>query len=612
MRDELLHYYERELAWLRKSGAEFAARYPKVAARLQLEATKCDDPHVERLLEGFAFLAARVHLRIDDDFSELVEALLNVVHPHYTRPIPPMSLVQFHLDPEQGKLTGGLFLPRGTPMVTRPVGGVRCTFRTCFDTTIWPITVEGARWTTPGQLSPPLSVRGATAALSVQLSCLQDVTFGALELETLRFHLAGDAGVTASLYELLCNNCLEIVVRDPDGGSRRESVHLSPSALVPVGFGENEGMFPLERRSLVGYRLLQEYFTFPEKFHFLDLGGLGRLRDAGLGRNAEVVFLFSRFQRPERREVLETGVERDTIRLGCTPVVNLFPRTSEPVFLNRRRHEYPLVADNRNRDAVGIYSVDDVVGVTPGSREPLHYTPFYALRHGRDRASPLYWYARRHPAARRPDGRTSVTLSFVDLAARPAQPAEDAVTVRLTCHNGDLPSRLPFGDPGGDLQLEGGGPIRRVQTLVRPTRPIEPPLGTPAIWRLVSLLSLNYLSLEEGGVEGLQELLRLHNPGQTTAGEQNIQGIRSLRTTPTHARVENRFGISFARGHRVELELDEENFAGGNPYLFAAVLECFMGLHTSLNSFTILAVRTRQRPDLMREWPPRSGWKRLL
>jgi len=613
VRDELLHYYERELTYLRRSGADFAARYPKVAARLQLEATKCDDPHVERLLEGFAFLAARVHLRIDDDFSELVEALLNVIHPHYTRPIPSMSLVQFHLDPEQGKLTSGFPIPRGTPMVTKPVGGVRCTFRTCFDTTLWPVTVEGIRWTVPSQLSPPMAVGGVAAALSLRLSCLQDVTFQGLELETLRLHLSGDTGVTGALYEILSNNCVEIVVRDPTPGSRIPPVHLSPEHLRPGGFGKDEGMLPFDRRSFLGYRLLQEYFTFPEKFSFLELGGFQRLREAGFGRDAEVVFLLSPFQRPERKEVLETGISGDTIRVGCVPVVNLFPRTSEPVFLNRRRHEYPLIADARNRDAVGVFSVDEVVAVSPGSPEPIRYTPFYALRHGENRSRPpLFWYARRHPSSRRPDGRTEVTLSFVDLSARPAHPDEDAVTIRLTCHNGDLPSRLPFGDPGGDFQLEGGGPVRRVQALVRPTRPIEPPLGTPLMWRLVSQLSLNYLSLEEGGVEALQELLRLHNPGGATAGEQHIQGLRTLSTSPCHARVENEFGISFARGHRVEIEVDEENFAGGSPYLFASVLECFLGLYTSLNSFTILSARTRQRREVMREWPPRSGWKSLL
>src|SRR5688572_11480949 len=181
MRDDLLDYYERELTYLRRSGAEFARRYPKVASRLQLESNKCDDPHVERLLEGFAFLAARVHLKIDDDFSEISEALLNIVYPHYIRPIPSQSLVQFHLDRDQGKLTGGLQIPRGSLIYSRPVGGMPCKFQTCYDTTIWPIELASARWLTPHELKPPIRSTEATAALRIELQGLPEVRFASLD-----------------------------------------------------------------------------------------------------------------------------------------------------------------------------------------------------------------------------------------------------------------------------------------------------------------------------------------------------------------------------------------------------------------------------------------------
>ena len=199
MRDDLLYYYERELAFLRRTGAEFGRRYPKVAARLQLEANKCDDPHVERLLEGFAFLAARVHLRIDDDFPEFSEALLNVVYPHYTRPIPSLSLVQFVLDPEQGKLTTGLRIPKDTDLYSRPVAGTPCRFRTCYETTLWPVTIAAAKWVTPHELKPAVRAQDAVAALRLELACLPDVTFEQLELETLRLHISADANLASTL-----------------------------------------------------------------------------------------------------------------------------------------------------------------------------------------------------------------------------------------------------------------------------------------------------------------------------------------------------------------------------------------------------------------------------
>ncbi len=612
MRDELLARYEQELAYLRRTGADFARRYPKIASRLLLEPTKCEDPHVERLLEGFAFLAARVQLRIDDDFPEFSEALLQLLYPHHIRPIPSMALVEFQLDPEQGKLTKGLSVARGTSLNTRPIDGAPLQFRTVYDTRLWPVTVASARWLTPRQLDPPVRAEAAVAALRVEFQCLPDVTFDRLELQTLRLHLSAESNLASTLYELLCNNCVQVLIRDPSGPVR-EPIVLPPSALTPVGFGEDESMLPSPGRAFAGYHLLQEYFAFPEKFFFLDLAGFDRVRQAGFGPAAEVVFLISSFQRPERKAMLETGVTAEVVRLGCTPVVNLFSQTSEPILLDQRRTEYLLVPDVRRREAVNIFSVDEVVAVTPGSPEPLRFAPLYSFRHGaRDQGQGLYWCANRRPAGWRQDEATDVYLSFADLSGRVVCPDFDAVTARLTCHNGALPSRVAFGDPAGDFEVAGGGPIRRVLSRTNPTAVVQPPLGRPQLWRLISQLSLHFTSLVEGGAEGVQELLRLHNAGGSAAGEKQIQGIVRVGSTPAYAMIPSEHGLTFARGRRVEIEFDEEEFAGGGVYLLASVLEHFLGLCATLNSFCILAARTRQRPELLREWAPRSGWRTLV
>lgn len=613
MRDDLLYYYERELTYLRRMGAEFAGRYPKVASRLQLEPDKCEDPHIERLLEGFAFLAARVHLKIDDDFPEITESFLNVVYPHYVRPLPAMSLVEFQLDPEQGKLTTGYRIPRDTLMYSRPVGGVPCKFKSCYDTTLWPLTVSAAQWQTPDRLSPPVKDLEASAAFRLEFRCLPELTFEKLELGSLRLHLSGDANLVFTLYELLCNNCLRIIARDPTPGSKRKPVLLPAGALRPVGFAEDEGILPYPGRSFLAYRLLQEYFTFPEKFLFLDLFGFDEIRAAGFGERVEFIFLISPFERNDRRPLLEGGVSAGVIRLGCTPIVNLFPQTSEPVLLDQRRHEYQIVPDARRRLTTEIFSVDEVVGVTAGSPEPVRFEPFYSYRHGVERNKrQTFWYARRRPIGWRSDGGTDVYLSFVDLTNRIVQPGLDAVTGRLTCHNGDLPSRLPFGNENGDFELHGGGPIRKTVALVKPTDVVQPPLGKPQLWRMISQLSLNYLSVVEGGREALQELLRLHNVAETISGERQIEGIKGVRSAPHHSRVVGEYGVTFARGRRIEIEFDETEFAGGGLYLFASVLERFLGLYASVNSFCVLAVRSQQRKGLLREWSPRAGWKPLL
>ncbi|HEY7895267.1 MAG TPA: type VI secretion system baseplate subunit TssF [Gemmatimonadaceae bacterium] len=613
MRDELLYYYERELTFLRRMGAEFAQAYPKVASRLQIEPSKCEDPHVERMLEAFAFLAARVHLKLDDDFSEISDALLSIVYPHYIRPIPSMTLVEFELDPEQGKVMTGVRIPRGSQLLSRPVAGTPCKFRTVYDTTLWPISVSAVQWTTPDRLRPPVKAPDAIAALRIELSCFPDVSLSKLALDTLRFHVAGDSSTVYSLYELLGNNCVRIVARDPGAKAGGRSITLPPEALTPAGFADEDGMLPYPRRSFVGYRMLQEYFTFPEKFLFFDLAGLSQLRAAGFGDKVELILFISPFERADRRPMLEASITERTIRLGCTPAVNLFPQTSEPILLTQRQHEYLLVPDARRRQSVSVFSVDDVLGVSPGASAPERFEPFYSYRHATAGNTPQqFWHAVRRTAGWRPDGGSDVYLSFVDLSSAPVEPDVDAVTARLTCYNADLPSRLPFGSDAGDFELDGGGPIKRITAIVKPTSVVEPPLGQPQLWRLISQLSLNYLSLIEGGAEALREILRLHNFADSAAAEKQIQGLLSVAGSPAYSRVSSAHGLSFARGTRVDVTLDEEQFTGGGAFLFATVLERFLGLYASINSFSILAARTTQRKDVMCVWPPRAGWKTLL
>lgn len=610
MRDELLHYYERELGFLRQTGAEFARRYPKVAGRLLLEPTKCDDPHVERLLEGFAFLAARVHLRIDEDFPELSEALLSILYPSYVQPTPSMSLVQFQLDPEQGKLSTGLEIPRDTPLYSPPVEGAPCRFRTCYDTTLWPLEVADAAWTVPQALEPPVRSMESPYALRMELRCFPDVTFESLEMDRLRLHIRAESALASTLYEVLLNNTVAILVREP--GSRSDTVWLPATALKPVGFGERETLLPPPRRSFLGYNYLHDYFSFPDKYLFLDLTGLDRLRKAGFGSAAEVIFLISSFERQERRQLLEPGVGEETFKLGCTPIVNLFEKTSEPILLNQKRPEYILVADARRQATTGVYSVGDISLVSPGRERTVRFAPFYSHRHGANGSEPTnFWIARRQYSKWR-EGASDVVLSLVDLSGRTVYPDSDAATARLLCFNGDLPSRLPFGSEEGEFEMPGGGPIGRILTLLKPTPAVEPPLGKPRLWRLISQLSLNFVSLVEGGADALQETLRLHNQGESVAGEQQIRGIESVTSSPTYARIESAHGLTFARGHRVEIEFDESRFAGGGVYLMAAVLERFLGLYVSLNSFNVLSVRSKQRQKRIAEWPPRSGWKTLL
>ncbi|MEZ5353927.1 MAG: type VI secretion system baseplate subunit TssF [Bryobacteraceae bacterium] len=617
MRDELLNYYRDELAYLRKLGAEFKAKYPKVADRLLLDENESKDPHVERLLEGFAFLAARVHRKIDDDFPEITDAMLNVVYPHYLRPWPSCSIVEFVLSPMQNKLTSGYEIPRESVLYARSAHGVTCRFRTCFDTTLWPVEVSAAGWYTPDRLDPPVRSGGAAAVIRLELSCQPDVQFPKLEMDRLRFYLNGSDELPAAVYELLLNNCTQILLRDP-GDHRRAPVRLSPSRIEAGGFGEDEALLPYPKRSFDGYRLLREYFAFPQKFLFLDLTGL----DAALATfesKVEILFFVSPFERADRTQMFETGVNERLFRLAATPAVNLFPQVGEPILLSRTRHEYRVVPDARRQQSMDIFSVESVVTANPGSDNVVEFEPLYSVRHADHHQRKTFWYATRRPTPWRSDGSSETYLSLVDLSGSPMVPDADAVTCRLTCTNRDLPSKLPFAGDDDDFELEGGGPIQGVRALVRPTKWVPPPGGMAAFWRLISHLSLNHLSLagEGGGApaknkEALQELLRLYESSSGDHADRQINGIQGLSSAPKFARVASDHGISFARGMQIDLELNEENFVGAGVYLFSNVLDRFFGMYTSINSFTQLSVRTQQRKEVLRRWAPRSGRRVLV
>lgn len=609
MRDErLLNYYERELTFLRQLGAEFADEYSAVASRLRMETSRAEDPHVERLLQGFAFLAARIHLKVDDDFPEISRSLLEVLYPEQLRPVPSMSVVQFDLDPDQGMLSTGWPLPRDSRLVTPPTrSGARYRFRTCYDTVIWPVEVTDAGWHSPHEIDLPTAT-DAAAVLRVDLAPMADLSFDELELDRLRFFLDGEPSLVASLYELLDNNCTRVVAWNPSAGPAAEEVWLPSSELEPVGFGADEGMLPETPRSFLPHRLLREYFTFPRKFHFFDLGGLERVRSAGLGGSMQLLFFISSFELPDRHARLQEGVNERTMRVGCAPVVNLFSSESRPIGLTERKPEYLVSVQGETE----VFSVERVYAVASGTTRRVRFQPLYGFRHGEgDSEGGVYWNARRQPRRWGDRSLSDVYLSFVDLRGDTTWPDYHSVTARVLCSNGDLPNELPFGTADSDFQLEEeSAPLRAIRALTTPTKSVRPAHSGRDLWRLVSQLSLNLLSLVDNGVDAFREVLRLYDPAG--AADRQLEGITKLRSEPMRAPVYGEHGLSFARGRRVRLEFDEELFTGRGVYLLSSVVERFLALYASLNSFTRLEARSKQRSDPVGVWPPRSGTRPLV
>jgi type VI secretion system protein ImpG len=615
MREELLEYYERELTYLRQMGGEFARKYPKVAGRLMLDADRCDDPHVSRLLEGFAFLAARVHRRIDDDFPEICESLTRIIHPGYLRPMPSMTIVECQPDPAQGKKTAGMRIPKGAPLVSKAtVEGLSCRFLTAYDVDLWPFSVASAEWRQPERMQrPPRATVGvqAVAAARLRLRCQRDVVFSGLPVSRLRFHLAGDASVVYSLYELFAEKCIEIQLRDPKDEKRL--ISLDPGRIRMAGFDREESLLPFVRRSMDGHRLLQEYFVFPEKFLFFDLEGLEPLAQAGFGEEAEIVFLFSSFERTERQQVLELGVNERTFRLSCTPAINLFPQSAEPILLSQTRHEYTIVPDSRHSRVMEIFSIEEVVATNPRLRQSVVLEPMHAYRHQtRNRDDLAFWVASRHQNEFGEREPSVMTISVVDLTGNFTEPEADVLMVKALCTNFDLPSRFQFGSESGDFDLPGYAAAKTVTALRRPTPSIAPSGGKEHFWRLISMLSLNYLSLNEEGRTAMQEILRLHNVSDSTASENQVGSILTMKSSPGFALVDSAYGLIPARGTQVEMEFDEQQFAGSGLYVFAAVLDRFLAGYASMNSFSQLTARSTLRKEAMGKWPPRAGTQALM
>jgi type VI secretion system protein ImpG len=605
MNDDLLSYYNAELEYLRDLGAEFARSYPKVAGRLQLDADQCEDPHVERLLEGFAFLAARVRKKLDDEFPEITEALLGLLYPHYLRPLPSMTIVQFLPGPDVGKLSTGHRIDRGARLNSRPVAGMPCSFRTAYPVTLWPIEVVSARLD-PDRVTAPGKPADAVALLQIALRCTPPTTFATLPLDELRFHLAGEGPLPFALYELLINNACRVTIRDAATG---ETVILPEGSLRPGGLEPDEGLIPDPPRAFPGYRLLQEYFALPEKFLFVDLGGLRALRGRRFGENIEVLIFLNQPPRGEAQ------VGADNFRLACAPAVNLFTTVAEPMTLSHTQYEYRVVPDIHRPLATEVHSIDSVTSLGTFLEEPVDYAPFYSFRHDdRNAGNQPYWIASRRQSVRKDDPGTEVYLMFVDRDFNPSLPATRTITVHATCSNRDLPARLPFGGDQADLSLEAAAPVSRARCLRKPTKSLRPALRRGSHRRLISQLSLNHLSLAGTGegLEALREVLRMNDLADTLVTRQQIQGIVGLSSRRAAGRTGRAIGNAVCLGLEVTIEFDEASYVGSGLFLLAGVLERFLGLYTTINSFSQLVARSRQREGIIKRWPPRSGERTLL
>lgn len=600
--DDTLRHYQDELTYLRRMGAEFARKYPKVAARLEIGADVSPDPHVERLLESFAFLTGRLQQRLDAEFPEIPTALLGTLYPHMLDPTPSMAIAEFSQDLAQGAPDSGYRIRRGMPLFAESEDGLTVRFRTCYDTVLWPINVVDAGLESIDQYDF-LDGTEVSSLVRIRLQA-KEGELGALALDQLRFYINAEGGTAYSLYEQLFANLHGVVVLDPDGAAAR---FLPADSLRPVGFAEDEALLPQPAQSHPGYRLLKEYFVFPEKFLFFDLTGLDL---SGMGRNCDILLLLRRVPGGS------LSIDRSTFVHGCTPVINLFDKISEPIRFDHRQAEYLLVPDSRLESITEIHSIHRVSGsMNPDDTQTI-YASFFAFDHNAADRMPdgqrrAFWMARRKPSGRADLRGSSMYLTFLDLDLDPSSAVGSVVYAHTLCTNRGLAEQLAA---GARLQVEEPIPVREIRCLTKPTQQLAPPLGGPSLWRLVSQLSLNYLSLTEGpeSLRALREILALHCGPDTPSAQQQIAGLVGLSCKPVVRRIGLDAWRGYCRGLEVRLELDSRAYVGSGAFLLASVVQHFLSLYVSINSFVELVAETTQRDGFSKRWPPVVGAQPVL
>ncbi len=587
-------YFQDELRYLREVGPEFARVNPEIARFL---GDRGSDPDVERLLEGVAFMCGRVRQKLDDELPELTANMMSLLWPHYLRPIPSMSVLE--LLPELEAMQAPLSIAQGAAFASTAVDGTQCRYRTSWDTAVRPWAIEDVRLETAAAAPVRLVIRFRTPA---------KVTLDQLELDSVRLHLAGDPAASFALYLLLAAHTSFVTVSNGSSVHNRPELNLGSEHVRPAGLSRAEGVLPYPPRSFAGYRLLQEYFAFKERFLFIDVLGLDRVVEPlELTDTMEVAVTF------DRRLETYPLVSRENVRLHCVPIINLLEQPADPVRVKHDRTEYLLqpsktgVADRRHLE---IYAVNEVAGLVHAeSLETRQYAPFYSFRHTESSSSSADRYYQTHlrPNVLGGDLRlgTDTYISFV-AGDRPSDmPAEETMSIELVCTNRDLPLALRAGDICEPTDSSPAG--LKFRNLLKPTPTISPPMGKALHWRLISHMSLNYVSLTDA--QHFKELLRIYD-FQSAYDAQ--RGLAHQRLLEGILKVESRFaermmrGTS-ARGTEVVVELNEDHFAGeGDAYLFSMILDRFMALYATINAFTQLTVRFA-RTGQVYNFAPRWG-----
>ncbi len=627
MDPRLIRYYNRELQHVREMGGEFAREYPKIAGRLGLEGFECADPYVERLLEGFAFLAARVQLKLDAQYPVFTQHLLEMVYPHYLAPVPSMAVVQLQPDLKESALVGGHTVPRHTSLRSQTGRDDRtaCEYRTAHDVTLWPLELAEAKYfETPAAVAaagiPIAEGRPVRAGLRLKFRVTAGAPASALALDRLPIFIAGADELPKRLYEQVLGNAVGYLVRAP-GAAGPVSASYPAEAILPRGFADEEALIPYTARSFSGYRLLQEYFACPERFLFAEFTGLRQVLARSQGSEFEIDVLLDRSV-PR----LHNAVDAGNFRLFCTPAINLFPRRADRIHLQPGKTEYHVLADRTRPMDFEIHSIGEVDGYGDRQEPELRFQPFYGCdERSWHSGTAAFYTVRREPrllsSRQQQQGARSsyvgheLFISLVDARDAPYSTTLRQIGMQLLCTNRDLPLHMPVGKGATDFTMEAGAPVQAIRCVAGPTKPRAPTATGETAWRLLSHLQLNYTSLlgegADHGATALREMLTLYCDEFDSGARRQIEGVKSVRSAPIVRRIPVPGPISFGRGVEITLTCDDSAFEGTGAYLLASVMQHFFARYVSVNSFTETVLRTLERNEVAR-WPAQLGKRQIL
>ena len=628
MDPRFLDLYNKELRHLREMGGEFAHQFPKVASRLGLDSFECADPYVERLVESFAFLAARVQLKIDSEFPRFTNHLLDAVYPHYLEPTPSMAVVQFQPDMAEGSLAEGFEIPRETELrsVLRKGDKTPCTYRTAHDVKLWPIEVERGEYVASPSFLPEVNFPGQAAPKSgvrLRLKVNAGLKFSNLALDDLDIYLRGKDELPMRIYERILGNAVGLAVRPAQSSKKTDWIVFDRSHILPLGFDPTEALIPFGLRSFDGYRLLHEYFAFPSRFMFIRISGLGRAVRRALDQGLDLVVLFDQ-QDPE----LDRQVTASLFNLNCTPAVNLFPKRMDRVHLSQEQHEYHIVPERTRPMDFEVSAIRAVMAYGKAVEPEREFLPFYSATHPSFHLAPNAYYTlrrdKRMMSSRRQQRNlgprssyigSEVFISLVDSEHAPISTDLRQLGIEALCTNRDLPLLMSLGSGSTDFTWDFSGPVDSVRCISGPSKPRPSPVTGDMHWKLISHLSLNYLSLSGAGdgkaVVSIRELLGLYAFLNEDHIRNEIEGVASIDVNPVYHRIVTAGGSAFGRGLEITVGVDESMFEGTGCFLLGAVLEQFFAKYVSINSFTETVLRTTDRGEIMR-WPIRTGRRQTL